>query len=163
MFTATEVNRLKSNVDAMLIQAENMLPNTGTNTGKVALLYWLYRWMERQIEGKFRRVTKDAIECGIIFDHKKAPLPEFTEMSLYKDDWVEVRVVVSAASKQVDLDHLSELLVTGDYITEHQLNLLKIEATKTNKPAHRFSAVLMGDETKSLPIKVQNTIENSVY
>lgn len=155
MMTTTEVNRLKSQIDKAILDMEELLPTPSGrgNTGAVAVRYWFYNWVERQIEGKLRKVTKEAVAIGVIFDHKKNPEAPFTDRSVYADDTVEIRVAVNAPGTRLDMDLLRFLLTDGGYIDQGTLEGLITKATKVNAPAHRFTATLIeGDrETQVLP------------
>lgn len=158
MMTTTEVNRLKSQIDKAILDMEKLLPEGGRgNTSAVAVRYWFYNWVERQIEGKLRKVTKEAMAVGVIFDHKKNPEAPFTDRSVYADETVEIRVAVNAPGTRLDLDLLRFLLTDGGYIDQGTLEGLITKATKQNAPAHRFTATLV-EGSREIDVKPRDTL-----
>lgn len=149
MLTTTEVNRLKADIDRAVETMEQLLPSPGSNTGTIAVRYWFYNWLERQVEGKLRKVVKEAINAGVLFDHRKHPEAAFTDRSVYADGTTEIRVTVNAPSTRVDVDMLLQLLEKGKFIEHTKLTELVDLATKANSPAHKFSSSLVESRRES--------------
>jgi hypothetical protein len=145
MLTTTEVNRLKADIDKHVSDMERLLPIVQSNTGEIAVRYWFYNWLEKQVEGKLRRIVQQAIRAGVIFDHKKHPEPPFTERVVYSDDTTEIRLQVNAPGSRIDVDTLMNLLIAGKFIDHTQLTELADKATKVTSPAHKFSSSLIED------------------
>ena len=143
MLTTTEVNRLKSDIDERLLEMERLLPQSSSNTGETAVRYWFLNWLERQVEGRLRRITKQAISLGVIFDHKKQPEPPFTDRIVFADDTVEIRVKVNAPSTRLNIDRLKALLIEGKHIDHGTLEDYIGRATLEIAPAHHFSSTLV--------------------
>jgi hypothetical protein len=123
-----------------------MLPSAKSNTGAVALQYWLYNWLSKQVDGKLRTVTKEAIRTGVIFDHKEEPLPGGTVKQVYSDDMVAISVSVNQPTSSVKWDRVRQALVDGGYIGEHDLGDIVHRHTVKNAAAHKFSSVLIEKE-----------------
>lgn len=160
MLTTTEANLLKSNVDKSLLDMEKFLPTAKSNVGEVALRYWLYNWAERQLASRLRSIDKEAILTGLIFDHKKHPLPAGTDRPLYQDENVAIRVEVKQPGKRIDVPMLRHLLLTGKHISATVLDELIAEATIENAPAHQFKSTLVEGE---LAQKEITTTRDTIY
>jgi hypothetical protein len=140
--TTNEARRLVSSLDAKLLELEHALPTSPSNTGQVALRYWFYNWLARQVDGKLRKAVNEAIETGVIFDHKAKPLEGGTVKPVYDDDMVGVTVSVSRSTHSIKWDRVREDLVDGGYISKHTLGELIAKHTSANAAAHKFSSVL---------------------
>jgi hypothetical protein len=145
VLTTTEARRLTSAFDAKLIEMEHMLPSSGTNRGAIALQYWFFNWMTKQLDGKLKRVTKEAITSGVIFDHKKSPLPPQTQKLVYSDDTVHISVTVNAAATRVDWSSVVQELVDRKLVSQSEIDELVSAHTKENAPAHKFTSFLATD------------------
>ncbi len=139
--------KLRSNIQRALNSIGNTngtrLPVTKSNTGEAALQYWLWKFVAKVVTGKATEATANAIKAGVLFDHKKAPLPDGTEKQVYHSDVVNVNVLVKKAAQRLDADVLKANLRTMFKLSQEQVDSAFEASMKYNNAPHEFSAVLV--------------------
>jgi len=143
MLTTSEAGRLRSFVDAGLMNLEDLLPTAASNTGAVALRYWLWNWVSKQVQAKVKVADKEAIRVGALFDHKDKPLAPGTNLEIYRDDNVSIGVEVRQPSRRLDINRLKLLLINTGRISESELDEMIDAATNDTAPAHLFRSTLV--------------------
>lgn len=143
MLTTTDVKRLVSDLDYRIMDMEKVLPHPQSNVGKVALDYWFLNWISKQVDGKIRKMLKEAVMLGVIPDHKKHPFPPFTQKVVYSDDVVQISVSVNAPSQSVKWDAVCQQLLDDKVISDGRLAQIIHDNTVDNAPAHKFSSILI--------------------
>ena len=146
MLTATDANLLRSKLDKAVLNIGKTngtkLPAPKSNTEGVALQYWLWSHVAKQVEALRKSASREAIKVGVIFDHTKDPQDPGTEKLIYRSDSVFVTLRVANPSTRVDNDTLiRELRKAG--VKQTVLDNAIIAATKTNNAPHYFSANLV--------------------
>src|SRR5678815_5817041 len=87
MLTATDANLLRSKLDKAVLNIGKTngtkLPAPKSNTEGVALQYWLWSHVAKQVEALRKSASREAIKVGVIFDHTKDPQDPGTEKLIY--------------------------------------------------------------------------------
>ncbi len=139
--------KLRSNIQRVLDSIGNTngtrLPVTKSNTGEAALQYWLWKFVAKIASGREREAITNAVKAGVLFDHKKAPLPEGTLKQTYTSDVVNVNVLVKNASRSLDQEALKDNLRKKFKLTQEQINTAFEMSMKYNAAPHEFSPVLV--------------------
>ncbi len=143
---ATDAIKLRSNIQRVLQSIGNTngtkLPTTKSNTGEAALQLWLWRFVSRMVNGMEQEATKAALRAGVLFDHKKEPLPEGTLKQVYTSDVVDITVMVKRASLSLDQDMLKANLRKLK-LTPEQIDAAFDASMKYRAAPHEFSVVLV--------------------
>lgn len=145
MISATEANKLRSNIQRVLrgLGTTNgtKLPATKQNSGETALRYWLMSTVSKMVRGLMEEAKRNAIKEGVIFDSMESPLPAGTEKLVYASDVVNVTVKVSRASKVFDKDEAKRNLRKAG-VKQEVIDRAFEDAFGDGTPAHNFSATL---------------------
>jgi len=150
MLTTSDNARLVADVDKALIDMEQLLPSAASNTGAVALRYWLWNRVDGFVKAKCRAIDKEALSAGVLFDHKDNPQAPGTDLEFYRDDHVSIRVEVRTATTRLNINRLKLLLVQSGCISATALDELIDEATTTNAPPHFFRSSLVDDDAPTV-------------
>lgn len=146
MISATDANKLRSGIDKALLNIGKTngtkLPQSKSNSGQAALQYWLATMVVRFANNMMKKATADAIKEGVIFDHKKHPLPAGVNKMFYQSDVVNVVIETRAASTRVDLDKLRTKLREAK-VKDTVIDEAFAGATVSNAPPHLFHATLV--------------------
>jgi hypothetical protein len=146
MLTSTEANRLTSAIDKMLMNVGKTngtkLPASKSNTGDIALQYWLATVVSRFANNLMKKATKDAIKAGVIFDHKRDPLGPNIHRQLYNSDVVTISIETRNEGTRVDTETLRKEL-TKRGVKDGVLDAAWAAAIKKSAAPHFFSATLV--------------------
>jgi hypothetical protein len=113
-----------------------------SNTGPVAMEYYLAATAAREATARKELATKAAVTVGVLFDHKKDPRPPGTNEVVY--DGAEVRITLKVATPSEKLDVTA--FIAGLHKAEVKpaliARLLK-RCTAPTAAAHTFTSALV--------------------
>lgn len=98
--------------------------------------------LRKAAEARYERAVKAAIKAGVIFDHKKAPLPDGTSKVVYKGTIVRIDLAVTTGRAGLDIEGFVEGVIKAGLKPALVTRLLAKHATTTAAP-HEFTPSLV--------------------
>lgn len=111
----------------------------GDNRASIAYELAVAQRVDKRASVRYKEAIKRAIEAGVMFDHKKAPLPADTVKELYTDDVVSVTVRTTNGHSRLNSSKLRDALVKTGF-TFDAVDLLFKDATDKTAAPHEFVA-----------------------
>src|SRR5262252_1923957 len=136
---------------------ENAVRNIGTTNGTkrpdvptidnrapIAYKFAVARMVRRIAGALYETATKEALDAGVLFDHKKSPLASGVVKTLYQDDVVTVTCTTSTPHDLLSRTKLRELLHERFGITAAEFDKLMKDSTTKSAAPHVFNASITG-------------------
>ena len=119
-----------------------LTPRPKGNVEATAVEYLISSHLLSLAEKRREAATKAATAAGVLPDHAKAPLSVGTHPRVYAGELVEISATVVEQATKLDADGLVADLAA--LVKPPVLKRLVAKHTRHFKPAHRYSAVLIG-------------------
>lgn len=141
--TAVELTTAINTAFAGIGHAGNTtMPRSKGNFEPLAWEFHVARGLKSAAETRFNKAHKACVANGMIFDHKKQPLPEGHHAVLYAGDVVELSVDVGTAGERFDAVGFREELEQKG-VDPKLLAKLTLKYTLTNAAPHSFKSELV--------------------
>jgi hypothetical protein len=127
--------------------ATTRMPKNTSNKAPYAWEYLISCHLASLANKRKEQAEKAAVKAGVLIDKDKNPQPPGTREVIYNDD-VSITMEVRMPSIRVDVDVMIEYLIEKAGVKETIVYDAEAAATKANKPAHVFTAHLVGDSSE---------------
>jgi len=142
---------------------ENAVRNIGTTNGTrrpelpindnrahIAYKFAVARMVRRIAGALYETATKEALEAGVLFDHKKQPMKSGQIKVLYQDEVVTVTCTTSTPHDLLNRVKLRELLHERFGVTGAEFDKLMKDSTSPSAAPHEFNASISSPEEKEM-------------
>lgn len=115
---------------------------TRRNDEFIAIELYAARKATEYAEARYKRAVSSAIEAGVMFDHKKEPKSDGTNLVYFVGDNVTVSLLVKAGAQRLNAeDFVANLVKLG--VKKEIVDKAMASATKKSVGAHTFTPALV--------------------
>lgn len=118
------------------------MPRSTKHTDKIAWEYHVASHLARIAEARREKAHREAVKLGVLFDHRKEPLPEGTDQLIYAGDIVEIAVKVTTPADRLDPTELGVALVKAGVAMKTVEKVFRACTHQTAAP-HKFVSSLV--------------------